>query len=262
MGGLFRYSAPPPKECPVAVVHAAELSEDEIDQQVYAGFIQNFVGSDDESSSSSSEDEEEEEDNIVIEAFPEPRIIDILNHEEDSEDEENYKNFIQKFQDSDFEEDSCEFFDLIFSEDEKKLEGENYRNFIRQFQDSDVEMSEEESFSVAEENGFILHEQNENYDNFISGFYPNNSEFSESDSSTISVEDDEALAFGEHEEQVLPIIAPRPMLQNCSADSVFSNFSEDTVNLLQFNRGFDLEEEERDFEDVFSPPVVLTVISC
>jgi len=116
-------------------------------------------------------------------------------------------------------------------------ENEIYLGFISQFQPSDDE-------------------SDSNYGEFIAQFQiasetesESNSE-SESESSEISIDEVEAFP-GEVEEQILPVIEPRPMVLNISCDSVLS---EETVNLWNFNQGFDLFDNEEASEDVFSPP--------
>jgi len=102
----------------------------------------------------------------------------------------------------------------------------------------------------SDDEDIISPEENEIYENFISQFQISDDETcsSESDSSVII---DEVPIVEKVEEQILPILAPRPMVHNISCDSVLS---EDTLNLLNFNKGFDCFDEE---EDVFSPPVVM-----
>merc|ERR1711879_441375 len=154
--------------------------------------------------------------------------------------EENpiYNNFISLFNS---ESDSEEFSEK--GEEDPIL----YERFISHFHsDSEEETDEDKPI----------------YERFISHFHSDSESSYETDSSDeISSEpEDEVLAFddNEAEEQVLPIIAPRAMIYNASVDS---NFSEDTINLLNFNRGFAPAISfgfEEDGDDCLSPyPLVM-----
>lgn len=94
------------------------------------------------------------------------------------------------------------------------------------------------------EEDFDPPEENEIYENYIS-------QFDISDTETCSSESDSSVFIQlfeeDDEEQILPILAPRPMVHNFSCDSVFS---EDNLNLLNFNRGFDCFDES-EAEDIF-----------
>jgi len=93
----------------------------------------------------------------------------------------------------------------------------------------------------------VTPEENEIWNRFISKFQPSDAETSTSESE--SSETEEQQAFPEVEEQILPMIAPRPLNHSCSCDSALS---EDALNLLHFNQGFDLYVEDDDEEEVAS----------
>lgn len=182
-------------------------------------------------------------------------IAEPLEEDEDSENE-IYGAFIAQFhEESSSEEEEEDEHIAEPLEDEEHSENEVYEAFIAQFH---AESSEEEE---TEEEEKVFPEENEIYAEFISQFQPSDAETysSESDSSEISLE---IPAFAEcEEEQVLPIIAPRPMIYNHSCDSVLS---EDTLNLLHFNQGFDLFVDDDDEDEVSAsvvqiPPQVAVV---
>merc|ERR1712156_387163 len=159
-------------------------------------------------------------------------IAEPLEAEEEGENIEIYQQFIAHLHEEP-------------SSDEESESTELYERFIAQ-----LGLEDEEEEEVFPEENEIL------YVEFISQFQPSDAETysSESDSS-------ETPAFPEsEEEQQLPIIAPRPMIHNHSCDSVLS---EDTLNLLHFNRGFDLFVDDDDEDEVslisIPPQLRLTV---
>jgi len=239
--GMFQYSAPPPPQPEKPIAEFVSPEQDEI----YDEFIRQFQDSEVETDSSDSEMEESSEsDEILYQGF----IAQFNASDEeicsDYEEEILYQGFIAQFNDASDEE-SCSDYE------EEML----YKEFITQFEVSDEEICSDSEIEKFEENI-------ENYRNFISQFEVSDDESSscyspeyESDSSEISIEE-ETLAFSDNEEgaQLLPILAPRPMT---SCDSISSVFSEDTVNLLNFNLGF-MEDGESDI--VSSPPPAMVQI--
>merc|ERR1712156_745112 len=136
------------------------------------------------------------------------------------------------------------------SSDEESENTELYERFIAQ-----LGLEDEEEEEVFPEENEIL------YVEFISQFQPSDAETYSSESDSSETTSEETPAFPEsEEEQQLPIIAPRPMIHNHSCDSVLS---EDTLNLLHFNRGFDLFVDDDDEDEVslisIPPQLRLTV---
>merc|ERR1712156_751754 len=185
------------------------------------------------------EEEEEEEESEKIELYQ--QFIAHLHEESSSEEEgeniEIYQQFIAHLHEEP-------------SSDEESENTELYERFIAQ-----LGLEDEEEEEVFPEENEIL------YVEFISQFQPSDAETYSSESDSSETTSEETPAFPEsEEEQQLPIIAPRPMIHNHSCDSVLS---EDTLNLLHFNRGFDLFVDDDDEDEVslisIPPQLRLTV---